>query len=90
MEKETMGFGEFKEKICRAMNERLGSMTAVKIVTVEKNNGVKREGLEFEGKAERTVPVVYLEKVYERYKEEEEIPEAEERKHGTIHIQHTH
>lgn len=73
MEKKTMDFGEFKEKICRAINDRLGGMTEVKNITVEKNNGVKHEGLEFVNKAERTAPVVYLEKVYERYNKGEDI-----------------
>lgn len=73
MEKGLMDYGEFKEKACMAMNERLGSMAEVKIVTVEKNNGIKHEGLEFVNKAERTAPVVYLEKVYERYNKGEDI-----------------
>lgn len=64
-----MEYEEFKEEIRERMQENLEPGTEVSFRDLERNNGIKEEGLEVWEKGNTAAPVLHLDELYEGYGE---------------------
>ncbi len=67
-----MDIKEFQKKLIETINEKTEN-AVIEAKEVIGNNGVKRHGLVMKGTTQYTNPVIYIDKEYERYSDEEEI-----------------
>ncbi|WP_455951086.1 DUF5688 family protein [Eubacterium sp.] len=67
-----MDIKEFQKKLVETINEKTEN-AVIEAKEVIGNNGVKRHGLVMKGITQYTNPVIYIDKEYERYSDEEEI-----------------
>ena len=67
-----MDIKEFQKKLIETINEKTEN-AVIEAKEVIGNNGVKRPGLVMKGTTQYTNPVIYIDKEYERYSDEEEI-----------------
>ena len=67
-----MDIKEFQKKLIEKINEKTEN-AVIEAKEVIGNNGVKRHGLVMKGTTQYTNPVIYIDKEYERYSDEEEI-----------------
>lgn len=65
-----MEIREFAEKVCTGTAEKLGPEYKVCVNKVVKNNGVLLRGITIRKQEEKTVPVLYLEDLWEKYQED--------------------
>lgn len=69
--REGMTYDTFKEKLCRAVAERLqDTQVKVECKQVTRNNGVKKEVLTFACDTVKETPAAHMEELYEQYLEE--------------------
>ena len=59
-----MEYRKFKEEIRERMQEKLGAGTEISFRDLERNNGVKEEGLEVREKGSAAAPVLHLDDLY--------------------------
>ncbi len=64
-----MNYQEFLESIVSEMKLRLGEHTTIDIVQIDKNNGVKLDGLIIRQDSVNMAPAIYLNQYYGQYKE---------------------
>lgn len=64
-----MNYEEFKENILQAVKEKLGEDYSVRIFSVRKNNGLLLDNLSIQKKGAMVSPCIYLEYVYERFRD---------------------
>ena len=62
-----MEIGDFAEKVCSALQERLGRGYVVESREVRKNNGVLLQGLLIATPGNNVIPTIYLESILEAY-----------------------
>lgn len=67
-----MDIKEFQKKLIETINEKTEN-AVIEAKEVIGNNGVKRHGLVMKGTTQYTNPVIYIDKEYERYSDEEEM-----------------
>lgn len=63
-----MEMKEFAEKVCKAMTEVLGDGYEVKLQEIQKNNGVRLQGLLIMTENQNVSPTIYLKPFWEAYK----------------------
>lgn len=71
-----MRFYEFTKEIEKEMNAYMDGKAEVHTSTIQKNNGVKMEGLVIREKGERVAPTIYLNCFYERFLQGMEIEDV--------------
>ncbi|MBD5465084.1 MAG: hypothetical protein HDR22_04605 [Lachnospiraceae bacterium] len=71
-----MRFYEFTKEVEKEMSAYLGKKAEVHISTIQKNNGVKMEGLVIRENGERIAPTIYLNCFYERFLQGMEIEDV--------------
>ena len=64
-----MEMKDFAEKVCKAMSEILGDGYEVRLQEVQKNNGVKLQGLLILAANQNVSPTIYLKPFWEAYEE---------------------
>lgn len=62
-----MEYQKFKEEIRKRVQEKLGAGTEISFRDLERNNGIKEEGLEVREKGSTAAPVLHLDELYENY-----------------------
>ena len=60
-----MEYEKFKEEIRKRVQEKLGAGTEISFRGLERNNGIKEEGMEVWEKGSTAAPVLHLEELYE-------------------------
>jgi len=68
-----MNYSQFIIKMKECLQENLGAEASVENISVQKNNGVRLQGITIRKKGERVVPTIYLERFYEDYLEGREM-----------------
>lgn len=64
-----MEMKDFTEKVCKAMSEVLGDGYEVRLQEVQKNNGVKLQGLLILAENQNVSPTIYLKPFWEAYED---------------------
>lgn len=62
-----MEYQKFKEEIRKRVQEKLGAGTEISFRELERNNGIKEEGMEVREKGITAAPVLHLDELYENY-----------------------
>jgi len=62
-----MEYEKFKEEIRKELQGRLGAGTEITFHNLERNNGIKEEGLEVREKGRAAAPVLHLDELYKAY-----------------------
>mgnify|MGYP001024590162 FL=1 len=62
-----MEYEKFKEEIRKELQGRLGAGTEIIFHNLERNNGIKEEGLEVREKGRAAAPVLHLDELYKAY-----------------------
>ena len=62
-----MEYEKFKEEIRKELQGRLGAGTEISFRNLERNNGIKEEGLEVREKGRAAAPVLHLDELYKAY-----------------------
>ncbi len=62
-----MEYKKFKKEIRERMQEKLGAGTEISFRDLERNNGVKEEGMEVREKGSAAAPVLHLDELYKGY-----------------------
>lgn len=70
---ETMEFKDFEEMMAGLLRERFGESAEIRMQDVLRDNGTRRRGILLETEGESLTPVLYLERVYERYQAGEDV-----------------
>lgn len=60
-----MEYEKFKEEIRKRVQEKLGEGTEISFRDLERNNGIKEEGMEVREKGSTAAPVLHLDELYE-------------------------
>lgn len=68
-----MGFQTFVDAIVEELQERMGDDYEIKVIRVTKNNDVELTGIAMARQKDGVFPTIYLESLYEEYKEGETI-----------------
>ena len=71
MGRENMGFQKFVENIVDLLQERMGDAYEIRVLHVTKNNDVEQTGIAITRQEDSIFPTIYLEGLYQEYREGE-------------------
>ncbi len=79
MGKENMGFQKFVENIVDLLQERMGDAYEIRVLHVTKNNDVEQTAVALTRQEDSIFPTIYLEGLYQEYREGERLGALAER-----------
>lgn len=68
-----MGFQKFVDNIVDLLQERMGDSYEIRVLHVTKNNDVEQTGIAITRQEDSIFPTIYLESLYQEYREGERL-----------------
>lgn len=68
-----IGYEEFKQNLVRLVQERIHGKVKIQVNCIKKNNDYEKEAITLSGKSNKPLPMIYIQDLYEAYKEEPDV-----------------